>query len=150
MTPEIPHRQIIEVGKAAIINEAGQVLLVQRAADDSWSPSHWEIPGGKAEPGENLETALIRETQEETGLLIETLSELHLEEMVITEGHRKGNLYKVHSWVCKVTGGNIVLSSEHQTHKWLTLEEALSLNLTNPTRNALQRFVASQGNFGVK
>lgn len=48
-------------------NEAGHVLLSQRTSQQSFS-GHWELPGGKVEPGERPELALQRELREELGI----------------------------------------------------------------------------------
>lgn len=52
---------------AAVISRNGRVLLCQRH-DGPHLPLHWEFPGGKIEPGEDPETALAREIQEELGV----------------------------------------------------------------------------------
>jgi 8-oxo-dGTP diphosphatase len=51
---------------AVIINAANQVLLAQRPAHKHLGLK-WEFPGGKMEPGESAEQALVREIQEELG-----------------------------------------------------------------------------------
>jgi 8-oxo-dGTP diphosphatase len=54
---------------AGILVENGRVLLTQRAPGQSF-PHLWEFPGGKVEPGESPEAALIREFQEEVDITI--------------------------------------------------------------------------------
>ena len=49
---------------AAIIQRASRILIGQRK-DLGHHPLKWEFPGGKVEPGETPEAALIRELQEE-------------------------------------------------------------------------------------
>ena len=52
---------------AALVRDAaGRILLSQRRADQSL-PLCWEFPGGKVEPGEAPEVALVREIGEELG-----------------------------------------------------------------------------------
>ena len=53
----------------AIIESQGRFLISQRKPEDSFG-GHWEFPGGKLEPGESLEEALVREIKEELGILI--------------------------------------------------------------------------------
>ena len=55
-------KQIYVVG--AVIVSQGKVLCVQRGPSGSL-PGLWEFPGGKIEPGETPQAALIREIQEE-------------------------------------------------------------------------------------
>ena len=55
------------VSAVALIDADGRVLLAQRPAGKSMA-SLWEFPGGKVEPGETPEAALIRELHEELGI----------------------------------------------------------------------------------
>ncbi|WP_332810634.1 (deoxy)nucleoside triphosphate pyrophosphohydrolase [Sphingomonas sp.] len=52
---------------AALVDADGRVLLQQRAPNRSMA-GLWEFPGGKLEPGETPEEALIRELEEELGI----------------------------------------------------------------------------------
>jgi 8-oxo-dGTP diphosphatase len=52
---------------AAIVNEAGKVLAIRRHDN-----GHWEPPGGVLELDESIHDGLVREVQEETGLLVES------------------------------------------------------------------------------
>jgi len=51
---------------AAIIDEAGRLLAARR--DRGAYAGLWEFPGGKVEPGEDDQTALLRELREELGV----------------------------------------------------------------------------------
>jgi 8-oxo-dGTP diphosphatase len=55
------------VSAVALIDRDGRVLLAQRPEGKSMA-GLWEFPGGKVEPGETPEHALIRELQEELGI----------------------------------------------------------------------------------
>jgi len=55
------------VSAVALIDVDGRVLLQQRPEGKALA-GLWEFPGGKVEPGETPEVALIRELQEELGI----------------------------------------------------------------------------------
>jgi len=55
------------VSAVALIDRDGRVLLAQRPEGKAMA-GLWEFPGGKIEPGETPETALIRELDEESGI----------------------------------------------------------------------------------
>ncbi len=59
--------KMILVSAVALIDPDGRVLLAQRPEGKSMA-GLWEFPGGKVEPGETPEVALIRELQEELGI----------------------------------------------------------------------------------
>ena len=55
------------VSAVALIDADGRVLLAQRPEGKTLA-GLWEFPGGKVEPGETPEAALIRELHEELGI----------------------------------------------------------------------------------
>ena len=59
--------KVVLVAAVALVDPDGRVLLAQRPEGKSLA-GLWEFPGGKVEPGESPETALIRELQEELGI----------------------------------------------------------------------------------
>lgn len=58
---------MVLVSAVALIDVDGRVLLAQRPEGKSMA-GLWEFPGGKVEPGETPEAALIRELEEELGI----------------------------------------------------------------------------------
>jgi 8-oxo-dGTP diphosphatase len=60
---------------AVIRDPEGRILLARRAPGQHLE-GHWELPGGKVEPGESLEAALERELLEELGLVVTVGEEL--------------------------------------------------------------------------
>ena len=60
--------RILLVAACALVDADGRVLLAQRPEGKTLA-GLWEFPGGKVEPGETPEQTLIRELEEEIGIL---------------------------------------------------------------------------------
>jgi len=60
---------LLPVVAAALVDLEGRVLLQQRPEGKSLA-GLWEFPGGKIEPGETPEAALIRELEEELAITV--------------------------------------------------------------------------------
>ena len=56
--------KVVYVAAAALINQDGLILLAQRPPGKAMA-GLWEFPGGKIEPDETPEAALVRELREE-------------------------------------------------------------------------------------
>lgn len=61
-------KSILLVAACALVDADGRVLLTQRPEGKKLA-GLWEFPGGKVEPGETPEAALIRELSEEIGII---------------------------------------------------------------------------------
>ena len=61
---------VIPVVAAALVNPGGQILL-QRRPPSAHHGGLWEFPGGKIEPGDWADAALVRELFEELGITVE-------------------------------------------------------------------------------
>src|SRR5262249_24889912 len=60
-------KPIVLVAAVALIDADGRVLLAERPPGKHLAGT-WEFPGGKVQPGETPEDALIRELDEELGI----------------------------------------------------------------------------------
>ena len=65
-----PRPRIVLVSAVALVDADGRVLFAQRPAGKAMA-GLWEFPGGKVNPGETPERALIRELAEELGIDVE-------------------------------------------------------------------------------
>lgn len=69
-SPENIFTNWLPVVAVALVDRDGRLLVQQRPATGSM-PGLWEFPGGKVDPGETPEQALIRELDEELGICVE-------------------------------------------------------------------------------
>jgi 8-oxo-dGTP diphosphatase len=69
-TPK-PEKPTVLVVACALVDADGRVLITQRPEGKSLA-GLWEFPGGKVDPGEVPEEALIRELEEELGIETKT------------------------------------------------------------------------------
>ena len=105
----------IEVVAAIIHDDEGRIFATQRGYGDF--KDGWEFPGGKMEPGESPEDALVREILEEleTRIFVERLIQ------TVEWDYPKFHL-KMHCYLCKVENGSLTLK-EHEDACWLTQEQ---------------------------
>ena len=63
-------REILLVAACALLDPDGRALIAQRPAGKTMA-GLWEFPGGKVEAGERPEDTLIRELEEELGIVVD-------------------------------------------------------------------------------
>ncbi len=107
-------RKTLLVAACALVDADGRVLLAQRPANKSMG-GLWEFPGGKVEPGELPEEAVIRELHEELGIETKTacLAPLTFASHSYNDFHLFMPLY-----ACRRFWGTPV-AQEGQTLKWV-------------------------------
>lgn len=64
----MPYTSVVDV--LLILHRDGKVLLAERAGT-GYADGLWNLPSGKLEDGEDLVSALVRETREEIGLQLD-------------------------------------------------------------------------------
>ncbi len=130
--------------KAVLRDEAGRSLLVRRSRANRDSVGAWEWPGGKCDPGEAFDSALRREVQEETGLLVEAVAlagatefELPMVRVVL---------------LCletRILGGVPALSDEHDRFEWVPFREFARLDIPAHVQRFMLGFADRQAHGGA-
>lgn len=116
---------IIQSGKT------GKVLATQRGYGEF--RGKWEFPGGKLEPGETREAALVRELREELAVNV------RIESFLSTVEYDYPNFHlTMHAFLCLVENGEITLL-EHQSAKWLSPGELRDVEWLPADRELVNR-----------
>jgi len=112
-----------------IYKDNGEILLIK---DNIKWGDYWHIPGGHVEIGETCEEALKREMKEETGLEIDSIEFIGLQDAINPEGFFKKKHFVFLDYCARMSGGKITNSNEMDEYVWLQPEEALKTLKIDP------------------
>lgn len=133
------------LGVGGIVWQADKVLLVQRAQNPG--KGNWTIPGGYVDQKERISEAIVRELQEETGLVTEPVSLIALRD-------RPGNKHDAYMiFLLRYLGGELQPErGEVSDIGFFTLEECrtlplarLSLSVIEDSQALLHGFIPKAG-----
>jgi ADP-ribose pyrophosphatase YjhB (NUDIX family) len=119
MQREFPEVPLLGVG--GVVVHEGRVLLVQRGREPL--KGQWSLPGGLLEVGESLESGVIREVEEETGLRVQPVQLIELLDRIHREGGRVRYHYVIADYLCRVTGGDLRAASDAAAVRWVERAE---------------------------
>ena len=102
---------------AAVIRYDNKIFATQRGYGEF--KDMWEFPGGKMEPGESPEAALVREIKEELD------TDIEVGDLIKTVDSDYPNFHiTMHVYWCSIVSGELTLL-EHEAAKWVELDENL-------------------------
>ena len=103
-----------------------------------WS-NLWGIPGGKTKYGETSLAALRREIKEETALDIADIEFVLVQDCIHSKEFYREAHFVLLNYTCLVRGKTeVTLNEEAQEFRWVSVEDALGMNLNQPTRVLLE------------
>lgn len=110
------------VAKALVRSSEGLCLVLHRGNTHPRFPGHIDFPGGEVESKETPEAAVMREIQEETGLLVDPKK---LKKLFTKQYQQATHVL----FEAKLTepDAKVALSWEHKSYRWITPEELKSL-----------------------
>lgn len=98
----------------------------------------WEFPGGKMEPGESPEEALVREIREELA------SDISVGERLCTVEYDYPKFHlTMHCYLCTLINGHLTLL-EHEAARWLSLENLNSVMWLPADQEVVAKLIALQ------
>ena len=126
-------KEIIVVG--AVITRDNLVLAAQRSATMSL-PGMWEFPGGKIEPGETEQEALVREIDEELG------AEILVGERITSTRHEYDFGFVTLTTFYATLMSESIDRTEHSELRWVTAEEMRDLDWAPADIPAIELIIA--------
>jgi mutator protein MutT len=105
----------VPVVRLIVVDSAGRVLLLRRAAD-STGGRRWCLPGGKVDYGDTVEQATARELLEETGLHARDLEFLFYQDSLPPA---PGLMHCINFYFRCAAEGEVVLNEESTAAAWI-------------------------------
>lgn len=114
---------------AGAVCDRGRLLAARRSAPEELA-GRWELPGGKLEPGESPEQALVRELREELGV------ETEPGERIPGEWPLKPG-YVLQVWTARLVSGEPRPLEDHDALRWLAPHEIDAVDWLDQDRPAV-------------
>ena len=110
---------------AIIKDPRGRLLLIKRG--HAPQAGRWSLPGGRVEPGETDQQAVIREIREETGL------EVQCDQLVgsVQRPWPPDAVLEIRDYAATVTGGTLGAGDDAAEVRWVSPAELGRLPLTS-------------------
>ncbi len=123
------------IAKIFVVNEAGEVLILRRSATNTRRPLGWDLPGGKVEQDEDPNAAVLRELQEEAGIVAND-SALFSSYSELKEFHLVWLLYQT---ILKGKTPDVKLSFEHDQFQWIKPEDIVNYDIPEKYQIAIKK-----------
>ncbi len=121
---------MLKVVCAIIINE--QRILVTQLSPGTNRALQWEFPGGKIDPGETAEAAVLREIGEELAIEIKIREPMNA--VIHSDGEKD---FELIPFLCTIQSGEIKLI-EHNEMRWVNFETLEKMELSAADRQLIQ------------
>ncbi len=126
---------------ALVTSPQGRVLIIKT---HKWRGT-WGVPGGKVDWGEDLETALLREFQEEVGLELTEVRFALLQEAVIDPQFYQEAHFILLNYYALSKSETVIPNEEIAEWVWVTPQQALDFSLNSYTRILIEDYLRVQG-----
>ena len=140
MAPSATTRPV-EVAAGVMLSSESTFLLTQRPEGKPYA-GYWEFPGGKVEPGEAAEAALVRELQEELGIEVTRVQPWIVRQHIYAHAHVRLRFFRVLGWNGRPH------SREAQALSWQRLD-AISVAPVLPANGPVLRALALPPVLGI-
>jgi 8-oxo-dGTP diphosphatase len=124
------------LGVSTLVRRNGAVLLVKRSRPPL--EGYWALPGGHVEAGERLAEAAAREVHEETGVTVDNLKQIALNEIVTRDGD--GGVASHHVLVVfrgDYRAGEVVAGDDAAEARWVSEADTGGLLMIDNARRII-------------
>ena len=133
---QYPERPIVGVG--AVIVDEGKVLLIRRRYEPL--KGEWSLPGGMVEIGETLESALMREMLEETGLRVDVGPVVEVFDRIMRDEQQRVRYHFVLvDYLCWPADGSLQAGSDVDAAIWVDPATLGRYSLTQKATSVIER-----------
>ena len=115
-----------------LLKKENKILILKRHPNSNTNANRWELVGGKVDPGEDFDKALIREFNEETNLKIKIGDLFGAVQEDFPHKRTVALVMNVEN-----LSEEIKISDEHVDWKWATIDEIKKLKLSGWFKNLL-------------
>lgn len=120
-----------------LFDSASNILIAERSAE-RYAPGLWEFPGGKIEPNESIEQALIREFKEEVGIDVQCAQPW----FSLTHRYPEREIL-LHIWLVTAFAGN-PYGAEGQKVKWCPVSSLNQFEFPEGNKEIIKRILENR------
>lgn len=128
-----------EAARAIIYDDELRIFLALRAR--GLGAGQWALVGGKPDPGEDLDDTVVREVEEETGLVFERR---FFKEIISAEYDPEGQPWRVRYYAGKAVG-TLALNNENEDAGYFRRNELPQLDIAFGHQQIIQQFLDGVG-----
>ncbi len=125
-----------KVGVGAVVIHEGRVLLIRRGKEPL--RGRWVVPGGTVELGETLEQALVREIEEETGLVVRPREIVTVFDRIFREDGGVSYHYVIIDYLCDYVAGDARAGSDAEAVALVAPQDLPAYDLPEKAREVVQ------------
>ncbi len=132
--------------KAIIVNDKGNILILRESDDEIRAQTgKWGLPGGRMEFGEHPQDALKREVKEETGLDVDPVRPVHVDEwqpkVVPDEAWQIVGIF----YLCTVNSvSEVSINEEFDAYSWVDATTVKEYVLMEADKKAILQYVRNK------
>jgi len=131
------------VGVGAVVIHEGQVLLVRRGKEPL--RGRWMVPGGTVELGEPLEAAVVREVEEETGVVVQPIDVMFVFDRIERDGEDILHHDVIVDYRCRYLRGAVRAASDAEEAAWVAEPDLPQFDLPPLAEDLVRRAFREAG-----